>query len=179
MSFLFNHSPEFPCRKEGGFLIGNSLLQDEGKWVFGLPNPLDQKMGTWGLLGWDAVVLANGPIQANRPKWLGEGAKGLLGRGSQSLKKGSCTTKTLFCTSATQHFTGAKGIWPDCTQRPFAPSPNHFGAISLNPVICQDHSFPTVVGIPTRERTHLLVPLPLRTCPNKRVTVIMVGVFHY
>ena len=27
---------------------------------------------------WDAVVLANGPIQANRPKWLEEGAKGLL-----------------------------------------------------------------------------------------------------
>ena len=94
---------------------------------------------------WDAVVLANGPIQANRPKWLGEGAKGLLGRGSKSLKKGSCTTKTLFCTGATQHFTGAKGIWPDCTQRPFAPSPNHFGAISLNPVICQDHNFPITV----------------------------------
>ena len=73
------------------------------------------------------MVLANGPIQANRPKWLGEGAKGLLGQGSKSLKKGICTTKTLFCTGATQHFTGAKGIWPDCTQRPFAPSPNHFG----------------------------------------------------
>ena len=79
-----------------------------------------------------------GLIHANRPKWLGEGAKGPLGQGSKSLKKGSCTTKTLFCTSATQHFTGAKGIgpgnWPDCTQRPFAPSPNHFGAIS------QDHN---------------------------------------
>ena len=80
------------------------------------------------------------------PKWLGEGAKGLLGQGSKSLKKGSCTTKTLFCTGATQHFTGAKGIWPDCTQRPFAPSPNHFGAISLNPAICQDHSFPSFGG---------------------------------
>ena len=100
---------------------------------------------------WDAVVLANGPIQANRPKWLGEGAKGLLGQGSKSLKKGSCTTKTLFCTGATQHFTGAKGIWPDCTQRPFAPSPNHFGAISLNPAICQDHSFPTQGGTWTTE----------------------------
>ena len=75
---------------------------------------------------------------------LGEGAKGLLGQGSKSLKKGSCTTKTLFCTGATQHLTGAKGIWPDCSQRPFAPSPNHFGAISLNPAICQDHSFPVL-----------------------------------
>ena len=64
-------------------------------------------------------------------------------KGGKSLKKGSCTTKTLFCTGATQYFTGAKGIWPDCTQRPFALPPNHFGAIFLKPAICQDYSFPS------------------------------------
>ena len=59
-----------------------------------------------------SVVLANSRFREIAPKWLGEGAKGLLGQGSKSLKKGSCTTKTLFCTGATQHFTGANGIWP-------------------------------------------------------------------
>ena len=93
-----SHSPHLP----------NKPFQ--GHWQEALRQ--GSEVETEGSYTWDAVVLANGPIQANRPKRLGEGAKGLLGRGSKSLKKGSCTTKTLFCTGATQHFTGAKGIWP-------------------------------------------------------------------
>ena len=39
-------------------------------------------------------------------------------------------------------------IWPDCAQRPFTPSPNHFGPISLNPAICQESGLqlPKTIG---------------------------------
>ena len=68
-----------------------------------------------------------GPKPQKCPKWLGEGAKGVLDLGSKGLPRVSCTTKTLFCTGATLFCTSARGHWRSGPKRPFAPSPNHFG----------------------------------------------------
>ena len=63
----------------------------------------------------------------NCPKWLGEGAKGVLARWRKGLPRVSCTTATLFCTSATLFCTSATGFWSTYAKTPFAPSDNHFG----------------------------------------------------
>ena len=72
------------------------------------------------------------------------GRKSSFGTREQKSQKGVLHRQNLVLRRCNQHFTGAKGVRPDCAQRPFAPSPNHFGAISLNPVICQNHSFPNL-----------------------------------
>ena len=91
---------------------------------------------------WEAVVPANGRIQAIAPNWLGEGTKGLW------VQSGQIAFATVKCWVAPvqnkvwvvqEHF--LRLLLP-CPKRPFAPSPNHFGAICLNWAICQNHSIP-------------------------------------
>ena len=67
-----------------------------------------------------------GPTPQKCPKWLGEGAKGVLDPRSEGLPRVFCTTKTLFCTGATFFCTSARGLWRPWPKGPFAPSPNHF-----------------------------------------------------
>ena len=55
----------------------------------------------------------------------------LLGPGSKGLPRVFCTTQTLFCTGATPFRTSARGLLLAGSQRPFAPSPNHFRELSL------------------------------------------------
>ena len=59
------------------------------------------------------------PEKGKFPKWLGEGAKGLLDPGSNGLPR-------VFCTGATPFCTGASGFLLAGSERPVAPSPNHF-----------------------------------------------------
>ena len=63
----------------------------------------------------------------NCPKWLREGAEGVLASWRKGLPRLSCTTTTLFGTNATLFCTSATGLWSPYTKTPFAPSPNHFG----------------------------------------------------
>ena len=79
----------------------------------------------------DPECLLQGPETSKVPKWLGEGAKGVLDRGCKGLSRVFCTTKTLFCTSATLLWTNARGLWRPWPKRPFAPSPNHFWELSI------------------------------------------------
>ena len=76
------------------------------------------------------VPATGGPKPQKCPKWLGEGAKGVLDPGSKGLPRVFCTTKTLFCTGATLFCTNARGLWRPCPKGPFAPSPNHFWEFS-------------------------------------------------
>ena len=75
----------------------------------------------------DPECLLQRPETSNCPKWLGEGAKGVLGTCRNSLPRVSCTSATLFCTRATLFCTSATGFLPTCTKTPFAPSLKHFG----------------------------------------------------
>ena len=65
------------------------------------------------------------------PKWLGEGAKGLLSPGSKSLPRVFCTIRNPFCTGATPFCTGASPFSLPGLKRPFAPSPNHFREFTI------------------------------------------------
>ena len=67
-----------------------------------------------------------GPKPQKCPKWLGEGAKGVLDPRSKGLPRVFCTTKTLFCTGATLFRTSARGLWRPWPKGPFALFPNHF-----------------------------------------------------
>ena len=64
-----------------------------------------------------------GPQPQKGPKWLGEGAKGVLTSSRDGLPRVSRTSATLFCANATLSWTSATGFWPTCTKTPFAPSP--------------------------------------------------------
>ena len=74
-----------------------------------------------------------GPKPQKCPRWLGEGAKGVLDPRSKGLPRVFCTTKTLFCTGATLFRTSARGLWRPWPKRPFAPSPNLQGEIIYPP----------------------------------------------
>ena len=68
-----------------------------------------------------------GPKPQKFPKWLGEGAKCLLGQGRQ---RPLALVQKKSCTCAKQGFGGAKDSWETFApwvQNTFAPSPNHFG----------------------------------------------------
>ena len=78
-----------------------------------------------------------GPKPQKCPKWLGAGAKGVLTSWRDGLPRVSCTSATLFRTSANLSCTSATGFWSTCTKTPCAPSPNHFFEVS-DP--CSRHS---------------------------------------
>ena len=65
------------------------------------------------------------PENGKFPKWLGEGAKGLLSPRSKSPPRVFRTIRNPFCTGATPFCTGATPFSPPGLKRPFAPSPNH------------------------------------------------------
>ena len=76
-----------------------------------------------------------GPKLQNSPKWLGEGAKGVLANCRKGLPRASCTSATLFCTSATLFCTSLTGFLSTYTKTPlltcfhasFCPFPPLFG----------------------------------------------------
>ena len=87
------------------------------------------------------------PDSGKSPKVVRRGCKRSFGTREQKSQKGLLNHQNLVLHRCNPAFHRCKRVCPDCTQRPFAPSPNHFGAISLNPVICQDHSFPTLIQV--------------------------------
>ena len=83
--------------------------------------PLGLSTALWPLLNKDLVWA---PKPQNCPKWLGEGAKGLLASWRNGLPRVSCTNATLFCTSATLFCTSHTHTPMDLLH---PPSPSHFG----------------------------------------------------
>ena len=72
-----------------------------------------------------------GPKPQKCPKWLEEGAKGVLDPGSKGLPRVLCITKTLLCTGATLFCASARGLWRPWPKRPVAPSPNHLSTFAV------------------------------------------------
>ena len=60
-----------------------------------------------------------GPKPQHCPKWLGEGAKGVLTSRRDGLPRVSCTSATLVCTSATLSCTSATGFWAHVQENTF------------------------------------------------------------
>ena len=84
----------------------------------------------WGIVA-NRSAMDRAQINTNDRKLPCGGAKGLLGRGTESLPKVTCAWANKVCARATPCCASATSLLLLCLQRPFAPSPRHFGPDQL------------------------------------------------